>query len=374
MPVTSHAAHTYLPEPKRSGIALCLSGGGFRAALFHLGAVRRLNELGILSRVDTITAVSGGTTIAAHLAHTRDAWQAGPLDASEWERTVAVQFREFTSKNLSYIPILKGWMPWNWFNNAGVEALARNCTKLTDLTVHTLPDSPRFLFGATDLVTGTGWIFERANEVAWPVATAVAVSSCYPVYFRPFTKSKPQWIRLVDGGVDDNRGVDPVWRTHETLLVSDGGDVLRPAWGESFFWSLMRSAQVLWNQTQEAQKRWLLAGFISRKIHGTYWGIDSTPAHYEEEGSLPFPGYSAALVRDVIAVIRTDYDAFSDVEAAVLENHGYLLAEAATRTHVPQLRINPDAPLEIPHPAWMGERKVREALKDSWKKRFFGRW
>ena len=25
-------------------IGLCLSGGGYRAALFHLGAVRRLNE------------------------------------------------------------------------------------------------------------------------------------------------------------------------------------------------------------------------------------------------------------------------------------------------------------------------------------------
>ena len=42
-------------------LALCLSGGGFRAALFHLGALRRLNELGILSRVDTIASVSGGS-------------------------------------------------------------------------------------------------------------------------------------------------------------------------------------------------------------------------------------------------------------------------------------------------------------------------
>jgi len=39
------AAARYLPRPKseRRGVALCLSGGGFRAALFHLGALRRLN-------------------------------------------------------------------------------------------------------------------------------------------------------------------------------------------------------------------------------------------------------------------------------------------------------------------------------------------
>jgi len=51
--------------PKDSRIALCLSGGGFRAALFHLGAFRRLNELGILSTVDSIASVSGGSILAA---------------------------------------------------------------------------------------------------------------------------------------------------------------------------------------------------------------------------------------------------------------------------------------------------------------------
>ncbi len=41
------------------GIALALSGGGFRAMLFHAGALMRLNELGILSRVARISSVSG---------------------------------------------------------------------------------------------------------------------------------------------------------------------------------------------------------------------------------------------------------------------------------------------------------------------------
>lgn len=32
------------------GLAIALSGGGFRAMLFHAGALLRLNELGLLSR------------------------------------------------------------------------------------------------------------------------------------------------------------------------------------------------------------------------------------------------------------------------------------------------------------------------------------
>src|ERR1700722_16321835 len=51
-----------------SQIALCLSGGGYRAMLFHLGALWRLNELGQLPVLDRITSVSGGSIIAGALA------------------------------------------------------------------------------------------------------------------------------------------------------------------------------------------------------------------------------------------------------------------------------------------------------------------
>lgn len=44
-------------------IALCLSGGGFRATLFHLGALRRLNELGDLSQSECFSSVSGGSIL-----------------------------------------------------------------------------------------------------------------------------------------------------------------------------------------------------------------------------------------------------------------------------------------------------------------------
>lgn len=54
--------HVDALEPKlEAGIALCLSGGGYRAMLFHVGVLWRLNELGYLPKLDRISSVSGGS-------------------------------------------------------------------------------------------------------------------------------------------------------------------------------------------------------------------------------------------------------------------------------------------------------------------------
>lgn len=50
------------------GVGLCLSGGGFRAMLFHLGSLIRLNELGLLPAIDRVSSVSGGSLAAGILA------------------------------------------------------------------------------------------------------------------------------------------------------------------------------------------------------------------------------------------------------------------------------------------------------------------
>src|SRR5262245_51808352 len=49
------------------GLALCLSGGGYRAMLFHLGALWRVNDAGLLVRLDRICSVSGGSITAGVL-------------------------------------------------------------------------------------------------------------------------------------------------------------------------------------------------------------------------------------------------------------------------------------------------------------------
>jgi predicted acylesterase/phospholipase RssA len=51
-----------------SNTGLALSGGGFRATLYHLGVIRYLRDSGALEHVSDIAAVSGGSILAAHLA------------------------------------------------------------------------------------------------------------------------------------------------------------------------------------------------------------------------------------------------------------------------------------------------------------------
>lgn len=77
-------------------------------------------------------------------------------------------------------------------------------------------------------------------------------------------------------------------------------------------------------------------------------------------------GYDATLVDDVIAAVRTDLDAFGEAEQAVLENHGYLLADATARSRLLEkvATIEP-LPPEPPHPHWMNEIRAREALAGS---------
>src|SRR4051812_45344252 len=50
------------------GAALCLSGGGYRAMLFHLGVLWRLYETGLLRGLKRISSVSGGSITAGVLA------------------------------------------------------------------------------------------------------------------------------------------------------------------------------------------------------------------------------------------------------------------------------------------------------------------
>src|SRR4051794_32587350 len=73
-------------------IGLALSGGGFRATLYHLGLVRFLRDAGILPHVTHITSVSGGSIMAAHLALNWDLYTGSPKEFDQ----AATQLLEFT--------------------------------------------------------------------------------------------------------------------------------------------------------------------------------------------------------------------------------------------------------------------------------------
>ena len=74
----------------------------------------------------------------------------------------------------------------------------------------------------------------------------------------------------------------------------------------------------------------------------------------------------------MIAGIRTDLDSFSDAEAAVLEAHGYLLADAAVKRHVQRFCLLPSRRWRSRTPAG-GWGRVRAALKHSGHRSLFGR-
>lgn len=50
----------------RGKVGLALSGGGFRASLFHLGVLARLAEMDVLRSVEVLSTVSGGSIVGAH--------------------------------------------------------------------------------------------------------------------------------------------------------------------------------------------------------------------------------------------------------------------------------------------------------------------
>lgn len=407
---TEHAREVYAPKPARArhGIALCLSGGGFRAALFHLGALRRLNELGLLTQIDTICSVSGGSIVAAQLAKQAGQWPAPGAPIGDWEKAVEDPLRRFTRRNLRTWPLVKRFLPWNWREGAtAVEELARQYERrLIRATFDDLSDRPRFIFCATDLAFGVNFVFDtgaagsvrdrmgdyQAGYVRplpnWPVARAVAASSCFPPIFDPlpvhleprrFTGGSYRGpdrdalvvgMRLSDGGVYDNMGLEPVWKDHRVVLVSDGGGVFEGEADRGLLWRLSRYTEIVENQSRALRKRWLISGFMEGTLQGTYWGIGSAASHYAAHAR----GYSEPIVNDVISEVRTDLDAFTAAEIAVLENHGYLIADAAIGRHLPKLIATPDAALTIPHPRWMDEDRVRHGLANSHKRTALGRF
>jgi len=392
----------YTPEPmsERQGVALCLSGGGYRAALFHLGGLRRLNELGVLSKVTTITSVSGGSILSAHLASTISDWPAPGGSITAWDERVAAPFKEFTSHNIRTGPILKRILPWNWGRaDTAVRELAKTYEKkLTRLRLVDVPERPRYLYCATDMSYGVNWIFGRervgdyqvgyaAPPPGWPLARAVAASSCFPPIFNPLLIGIDgkelvggkalgperdrivKGLRLSDGGVYDNMALEPVWKDHATLLVSDGGATFDFGADSGLLWRLQRYTSIVSRQASGVRKRWLIANMQDKVLTGAYWGLGSKRSSYRVDG-----GYPSDLVEDVISGVRTDLDRFSVAEMAVLENHGYMLADAAVEAHLPDM-VAPDAkPYAVPNEGWLDEDAVRDQLGGSSKVKLpFGR-
>ena len=386
----------YIPASSKipNSVGLSLSGGGFRATLFHLGAIRRLNELGILPKITTASSVSGGSILNGFLASSLST----PLTAgiADFQNAASNPVRLFCSMDIRKWLALEAVVP-GLHNSSG---LAKEYDKhLTNgKLLKDIPTKPIHIFCSTDLAFGVNWMFKRDQcgdyeagfqntPPDWSVATAVAASSCFPPVFKPLnlnldpaklsggkvpaSAQRDKTVREIafsDGGVYDNLGLEPIWKDHEIVLSSDGGALFSIGGDTGLAWEVGRFIGIPENQALAVRKRWLISNFNSGQLKGTYWGIGGSRASYGLEG-----GYSDDLAKNYIAAIRTDLDSFSDAEASVLENHGYGLADAAIRKHVPELLPAKPPPPTVPYPAWAGpEDKIKEALKDSSKRTLLG--
>lgn len=397
-----HEAREEGDEPPVPGdVALCLSGGGIRAAAFHLGAVRRLAEAGALARVGIVSAVSGGSIFAAFLLEHLAAWPVGPTTAIADE--VEPAFVAFAAKNQR-----RGLVGGRLIGRPFVETMVRHYEReLSGRPLSELPTHPRYVFNATDLGFGVNWMFERervgsyragyldpATSEWWTVGRAVAASSCFPPVFRPmrlsFTEDELSGarqrsaryeeligrVRLSDGGVYDNLGLQPALSARvPVVLSSDGGMPFARRSPTGMLGEVLRYASVFQGQVGSLRRAGLFGSYGRDTFGGTYWGIGSAPERYEKAGEAgPFEGYSKALAGETIGRVRTDLDAFSEAEVGVLVNHGYTLVEAALRRDEAGLIRDDAVPFEWPYPALRDEATVREALAQSGRRRLFGRW
>jgi predicted acylesterase/phospholipase RssA len=90
-------------------MALCLSGGGYRAMVFHVGVLWRLYETGLLQTLRRISSVSGGSITAGVLALGWKKLTADPArPRGAFERELVTPIRALADETLDRGAILFG--------------------------------------------------------------------------------------------------------------------------------------------------------------------------------------------------------------------------------------------------------------------------
>lgn len=335
---------------KRDGTGLALSGGGYRAMLFHAGALWRLNELGWLPKLGTVSSVSGGSIAAGVLAH---AWHRLCFGddgvAVNFGEEVVAPLRKLARTNVDIPVTVKAMLiPWR---SAG-EGLARvyakrlfgNCC-LEDLD----PAGPQFVFTATNLQDGQLWWFFRQHgpHGRIPLATAVAASSAFPPMLSPVVLPDPhrpdRRIVLSDAGVYDNLGLDPIENQCATVLVSDAGKRMRPVKNPKRDWlrQLVRVMTVTDNQVRELRTGTLLKSYQDKVFAGTYWASSSDITNFELPDALDAPAARTAE----LAKTATRLTRFAEPLQERLINWGYAVCDAGMRRWVcPETTSRPAFP------------------------------
>ena len=354
------------------GAALCLSGGGYRAMVFHVGVLWRLYEAGLLKDLKRISSVSGGSITAGVLALK---WRKLSFDASavqdDFVPEVVAPLRGMASKTIDRWSIIGGALLPGEIGDK-VAAYYRKYL-FGDATLQDLPDAPRFVINATNVQSGALWRFMkpymrdwRVGEVRKPtisLAKAVAASSAFPPVLSPvtlelnegdftpnsgFDLQRPPYttdVVLSDGGVYDNMGLETCYKRFKTIYVSDAGGKLQPEEEPKHDWArhAYRILSVIDNQVRSVRKRQVIQAFCRKERDGAYWGIRTDIDDYQTSNCLPCT-HSQTLE---LANIGTRLKRMDDNMQDCVINWGYAVCDAALRAHV-----NPQLPAgQFPYPA-----------------------
>src|SRR5207245_11460122 len=95
-------------------------------------------------------------------------------------------------------------------------------------------------------------------------------------------------MRLTDGGDYDNLGLEPVWKSRQVVLVSDGGAPFDVSEDRGLFWRVERYAAIAQNQGHAVRVRWLIDSFQSNQSRCAYSGVASTPSIYHPSCTVHF--------------------------------------------------------------------------------------
>lgn len=358
-------------------VGLAMSGGGFRATLFALGSLWRLNDAKILGRLDRMTSVSGGSIAMGILAHRWTLLEFIDGRATNFSNVIAAPIRKFCSQTIDISAGL--WGKLTPFKTAG-DFLADRYKKdlFGDAGIKSLPvadgNAPKFTFYATNMQTGRSFRFRqdmmadymlgvsRMRDV--PLAVAVAASSAFPPIFSPvILKTDPiDWskgadlpnletlrkrIVLADGGVYDNMGLEALIDNVDIALVSDAGAPFKvdETPFEDDLLQLGRVRDILIDQTRALRKRWFISELDAGRKRGAYWGIGTALRDYPAGPRMPANVTTSAALE----MVPTRLKAFEPELQGHLINWGYALCDVALRT-----RVGWDLPLPSswPIPEW----------------------
>ena len=324
-------------------IGLALSGGGFRAAAFHLGVMRKLQVLGLLDRLDLLSCVSGGSI-------------AGAFVAANWSKPDKLDRLDtyLRTRSIAVSSVIGGTLdPFE----TRLDKLAASYDRdlFHDATLKDLADGPRLYLNATNLATGNMFFFVTGGGLPsemgehelgvvpapdFKVSRAVAASSAFPPVFPPLRldaqayphATSVEYVTLTDGGVYDNMGVNPVVRVVRNALdyaiVSDGGKPFsiddRPT--DSGLIVLKASLGIMMEQIRGLEFDRLQHRFLAKDGPKPLWfSIDSK----EGEAQAGDAAFASA--------IATNLQRLQDDEMNVLTRHGGALVEARVRRYAPEL-------------------------------------